>query len=118
LPETLLDLVFADTVTAVISEEILREYEETVQEMILKTHGKKLRFSLAALLEHLIVAAPQSQIELCRDPDDNKFINCAIDTNCQYLISGDKDLRVLKTHENLKIITVREFFDTFSPKLS
>ncbi|GHT59723.1 PIN domain-containing protein [Spirochaetia bacterium] len=111
LPEKLIDLVLSDTVVAIISEDILREYEVTVQDMIQKLHAAKFHFSLATLLEHLIVVAPQSQIEICRDPDDDKFINCAVDTGCEYIVSGDKDLLVLKNYGKVQILTVREFFD-------
>ncbi|GHU06101.1 PIN domain-containing protein [Spirochaetia bacterium] len=111
LPEKLIDLVLSDTVAAIISEDILREYEVTVQDMIQKLHAAEFHFSLATLLEHLIVVAPQSQIEICRDPDDDKFINCAVDTGCEYIVSGDKDLLVLKNYGKVQILTVREFFN-------
>ena len=111
LPEKLIDMVLSDTVTVVISEDILREYEATLQDMIRKLNTTKFHFSFVALLEHLIVVAPQSQIEICRDPDDNKFINCAVDTDCEYIVSGDKDLLVLKNYEKVQILTVRDFFD-------
>jgi putative PIN family toxin of toxin-antitoxin system len=111
LPEKLIDMVLSDTVTAIISEDILREYEATLQDMIQKLNVAKFNFSFAALFEHFIVVAPQSQIKICRDPDDDKFINCAVDTDCEYIVSGDKDLLVLKNYEKVQILTIREFFD-------
>lgn len=52
-----------------------------------------------------------SQINICRDPDDNKFLELAKDCNAEYLITGDQDLLSLKTlaeYQN-QIITPRDF---------
>ncbi len=48
-------------------------------------------------------------MEICRDPDDNKFIDCACDAKCIYIVSGDKDLLSVKKYNNVKIVTVAEF---------
>ncbi len=54
-----------------------------------------------------------SQINICRDPDDNKFLELAKDANAEFLITGDQDLLSLKTlaeYQN-QIITPRDFLD-------
>jgi uncharacterized protein len=53
----------------------------------------------------------KSQINTCRDPDDNKFLELAKDSNAEYLITGDQDLLLLKIlaeYQN-QIITPRDF---------
>jgi putative PIN family toxin of toxin-antitoxin system len=53
----------------------------------------------------------KSQINICRDADDNKFLDLAKDSNAEFLITGDQDLLSLKTlaeYQN-QIITPREF---------
>ena len=57
-----------------------------------------------------------SHIEACRDPDDNKFIECAIDNRCIYIVSGDKDLLVLEQYEDIGILTVSEFLEQYEKK--
>lgn len=55
----------------------------------------------------------ESQVEICRDVDDNKFLELAIDANAVFLITGDRDLLSLKSqieYQNL-IITPREFLE-------
>ncbi|WP_200819200.1 putative toxin-antitoxin system toxin component, PIN family [Tolypothrix sp. NIES-4075] len=55
----------------------------------------------------------KSQINICRDPDDNKFLELAKDSNAEFLITGDQDLLSLKTlaeYQN-QIITPRDFLD-------
>lgn len=55
----------------------------------------------------------KSQINTCRDPDDNKFLELAKDANAEFLITGDQDLlslKILAEYQN-QIITPRDFLD-------
>ncbi|PSB56465.1 putative toxin-antitoxin system toxin component, PIN family [Chamaesiphon polymorphus] len=56
---------------------------------------------------------PISQITSCRDPDDNKFLELAIDSNAKFLITGDKDLLTLKSQAEYRdlIISARDFIE-------
>ena len=51
----------------------------------------------------------QNKIKICRDPDDNKFLNGAVTGKVKYIISGDDDLLSLNSIESIKIITPTEF---------
>ena len=42
-----------------------------------------------------------SKIEICRDPDDDKLINCARDAQGIYIVSGDKDLLGIQEFANI-----------------
>jgi uncharacterized protein len=55
----------------------------------------------------------QSQITSCRDPDDNKFLELAIDSDAQFLITGDQDLLILKSQPEYQhlIISARDFLE-------
>jgi len=45
------------------------------------------------------------------DPDDNKFIDRAFASNCDYLVTNDKHFNILKTIEfpAIKVIKLDEF---------
>lgn len=43
------------------------------------------------------------------DPDDNVLIECAVETNADYIISGDKHLKKLKKFRNIRILSVNDF---------
>lgn len=45
----------------------------------------------------------------CRDPQDEKFIQCALSGNAQFLVTGDKDLHALIRWKSIKILTWAEF---------
>jgi len=48
-----------------------------------------------------------------KDPDDNKFVDCAVGVNADYLVSDDKHIRDLLKIKNLfppvPIVTFQEF---------
>lgn len=56
---------------------------------------------------------PTSSTNICRDPDDNKFLNCAKDSDALYIVSGDEDLLILKEYGVTKIITAKDFCDKY-----
>lgn len=45
----------------------------------------------------------------CRDQDDNKYLELAVNGGGKYIITGDQDLLVLNPFREIKIITVTEF---------
>lgn len=46
---------------------------------------------------------------VCRDPEDDKFLSCAISANVDWIVTGDKDLSDLKKYEFVRIIHASEF---------
>ena len=46
---------------------------------------------------------------VCRDHDDDPILACAETAAAKYLITGDKDLLVLKKHGGCHILSPREF---------
>ena len=57
----------------------------------------------------------KASIQVCRDPDDDKFIECAVDAQCIYIVSGDKDLLTVNRYNGIKIVTVADFFNKYNP---
>ena len=46
-----------------------------------------------------------------RDQDDNKILQCGLDGNADYIITGDNDLLVLKEYGKIKIIKPKDYLD-------
>ena len=44
-----------------------------------------------------------------RDPDDDKFIACAVSAKANLVVSGDKDLLDLRHYNGIKIISPKQF---------
>ena len=67
-------------------------------------------------LRHLFAAAElvtiTEGVTLCRDPDDDKFLEQALNGRADVIVSGDDDLLVLDTFRGIPIITPAAFART------
>jgi putative PIN family toxin of toxin-antitoxin system len=54
---------------------------------------------------------PGNAIHVCRDPDDDKFLEIAIDGLANYIVSGDGDLLGLSPFRGIPIVKPTEFLD-------
>ncbi len=96
-----------------ISKEILDEIEDVLnrdkfKEIILKTNRKPDEIIQKIISVSHFVIGPKLDIKICRDPKDDKFIECAVNVNADYIVSGDKDLLILKKYKKIKIIRTSE----------
>lgn len=108
-PRKVIEQVASGHVSASATPAIIEEYDRVVQEMIRRKQGKLRTDALAYLMSRIEVIEPRTVVEICRDPDDDKFIACAIDASALYIVSGDKDLLYLEAHQGIRIITAAEF---------
>jgi putative PIN family toxin of toxin-antitoxin system len=68
---------------------------------------------LNTIYENSLVVEPTLKILDCRDPDDNKFLELALEVPAKYLITGDNDLLALKYEHRYQklIVTPGEFLE-------
>lgn len=64
---------------------------------------------LLALFELAELVDVEKQIRKSRDPDDDKFLELAVETKAECIVSGDKDLLVLESVQGVPILTANEF---------
>jgi predicted nucleic acid-binding protein len=50
------------------------------------------------------------------DPDDDKFLSCALAAHAMFLVSGDKDLGVLERIGTTQIVTLVRFVRDYLKK--
>ncbi|HEY5297867.1 MAG TPA: putative toxin-antitoxin system toxin component, PIN family [Verrucomicrobiae bacterium] len=48
---------------------------------------------------------------VCRDPDDDEVLATALTANAEIILTGDKDLLVLKQFQGIKILSPRQFVE-------
>ena len=112
-PKEVLLAIVERRVAACATSEIIEEYTEIVQEMISRKQGHLNSNLLTPLIHSMELIEPVSRVSLSRDPDDNKFLGCAKDSKALYIVSGDKDLLVLREYEGIEIITAKEFANRY-----
>lgn len=94
-----------------ISNEILLEYEE---QLSLRYHIPNASEILENLLENnnIQLYNPEYRWNLIsQDPDDNKFVDCAIASNSDWIVTNDKHFNVLLDVDfpKVNIIPIAEF---------
>lgn len=89
-----------------ITTEILLEYEEQL----------KSRYSSYSINEKLIKIIEKQNTDLVipdfkwnlisADPDDNKFVDCAVAANADFIVTNDAHFNILKTVSFPKVNTI------------
>jgi putative PIN family toxin of toxin-antitoxin system len=98
----------------VISPEILDEYRR-VGEILAEEHPA---IDLEPMLEFVIqnadvfAASPLSE-PVCEDPDDDKFLACALASASRVIISGDKHLLKVTGFQDIEVLKPRDFLDRY-----
>ncbi|MDF9828938.1 putative toxin-antitoxin system toxin component, PIN family [Parabacteroides sp. PF5-6] len=86
-----------------ISVEILNEYEE-ILERLAGIQVAKLTIELIINNPHTLFFSPHFHFELIEaDPDDNKFVDCAIVANAKFIVTEDKHFNILKQYSFPKV---------------
>ena len=111
-PEKILNLVIERKIRSVTSRFILSEFERvTARKNFLIS--KEIKKASSIILENSILIEPISSLDLiAQKHSDNRILECALDGNVNYLITGDRQhLLPLKKMGPTKIVTVREFIE-------
>jgi putative PIN family toxin of toxin-antitoxin system len=99
----------------VLCDDIIGEFEGILR--------KKFKITPADVSEiSAIVSEAASEIihdlspvpSICRDPEDNIIIACAVDAQADYIVTGDEDLLILKRYKGIVILNPRNFEALFA----
>lgn len=104
-------LIENDTIQLIFCDELIDEFLEVITRPKLKKFfsNKELNHILEIISQKALFIDIISHIEICRDDKDNFLLALAKDSNADFLITGDKDLLVLKKIENTHIVTMIDF---------
>lgn len=113
VPGRVIESIVRKEIEAYANPEILEEYEEIVDEMIHRKQGKLKKEVLSRFTARLELIESKTKVEVCRDPDDDKFLSCALDAKALYIVSGDKDLLAIREYDGVEIVTAADFCDRY-----
>ena len=105
----------------ITSPSIISEIQGVLQTPRIKKRygiGQEEIDRLIDLLEKEAVVLPglsDARGTIPQDPEDEKFLACAVDAGADLIVSGDRHLLDLGEHRGIPIITVREFIDELMP---
>lgn len=112
-PRQVVQLVLGRGLCCSTSHELMVELERVLGypriEKVLTQRG----LTAAELLGQLglvsdVVIAPALPQPVCRDPDDDAVLACALAAGADFIVSGDQDLLVLQSFEGMPILTAAQ----------
>ena len=113
VPRKIVEAIADGAIDAYATAEILDEYMGIIASMLERKQGRINQSILSPLFSAIKIIETESKIEVCRDPDDNKFIECAVDAKALYIVSGDNDLLDIKEYDGICVITAKEFCEEY-----
>ena len=96
-----------------VSMEILDEYEEILERLV-NIDVAKWTINIILNSVSTLLFTPYYNFELIQaDPDDNKFVDCAIIANAKYIVTEDKHFDILKScpFPRVEVIGLDEFVE-------
>ena len=98
----------------IVSPEILDEYVR-VGEILAEDHpGIDLKPMLDYVIQNAEVFATSALSEaVCEDPDDDKFLACALASGSTIIVSGDKHLLKISGYQQIEILKPRDFVNRY-----
>jgi putative PIN family toxin of toxin-antitoxin system len=115
----LFEALLRGDLTLCVTTDILDEYAEIIEQQMNAGIAEMTLDLLLTLPNTLLIHKHYFWQLVEQDPDDNKFIDCAIAAQAQYLVSNDKHLNVLKKYDYFGITLLRlpAFKEWFFSKL-
>lgn len=93
---------------------LLEELEDVLFRPRIQKYQWMKSAEVAELISHLREAAIQGPGKkeinvITEDPDDNWVLSAALETNADYIVSGDQHLRDLREYKGIKILSPAKF---------
>jgi putative PIN family toxin of toxin-antitoxin system len=114
-PRKVIDLWKSGEITLCLSKPIVDEYIDVLRRLELQDE-KELEELLGLFAHglHLVYTAKTPQLQVVEeDPDDDKFIECAVALKAKFVITGDRAFKKIQDYMNIKIVSPREFLSNF-----
>ncbi|MBI5530128.1 MAG: putative toxin-antitoxin system toxin component, PIN family [Candidatus Doudnabacteria bacterium] len=106
----IIDAVIGGEIKAFANRQTLRENKLISSQLIDNDdyHGE-----LEKLFSKINWVVNKRQINVVRDPEDNKILESAVEANAEYLITSDNDLLMLEKFQGIQIVTPQQFWNVY-----
>jgi len=107
------DIIFSKKAVLIFSSELLNEFLEVTNRPKLRKYFVKenLEALLETIEEYAEFVEVKSSTSYCRDEKDNFLISLSVDSDADFLLTGDQDLLILNPHGKTKIMTISSFMN-------
>lgn len=97
-----------------ISPGIIQELEDVLMRDKIPFEEKSVKEFVEKIISISSLVVPEESFEVIdKDPEDDKILECAVDSNAGYIISGDSHLLDLKNFRGIKILSPDKFLEVY-----
>lgn len=115
VPKQIIDQWKTGQLTLCLSADIIEEYVRVLQRMKLSEQKIQSLTRLFSQGHHCIFTSTTPSLNIVHDdPDDNKFIECAVALDCKLIVSGDKHLKAIKQYIDIQILSPGQFIEQYN----
>lgn len=115
-PHEILEMWLRGEISILVTTSILSEYTDTLKNITGRSGQDTFEKWRRYLTELSEIVEGRELGDVCRDPDDDKFLEAAVGGSADFLISGDKDLLSLEEIHGIPIIKPRKFIDKWQKR--
>jgi uncharacterized protein len=95
--------------TLCVTTDILMEYEEVITRHMGHITAVNVLQIIENALNVLYINRYYAWHIIETDPDDNKFVDCAIAANAKYIVTGDRHFNIVKSIDFLKLSIITAY---------
>ncbi|RPI35006.1 MAG: putative toxin-antitoxin system toxin component, PIN family [Nitrospiraceae bacterium] len=114
-PRKIIDLWKNEKITLCLSGAILDEYIDVLSRIGLKGEDElEELLSLFSRGFNILFTTKTPKIKIIKnDPDDDKFIECAVALKADVVITGDREVLAIKEYMGIRIVTPQQFLEKY-----
>ncbi len=94
-----------------ISPQILQEIERIIKKKLLWDNAKP-QSAVRLIRNFSETVRPQEHLTVIADDPDNRILECALEAQADFIVSGDKHLLNEKNYQRVKIVTPAQFLES------
>jgi uncharacterized protein len=112
-PRKIIDLWKEGEITLCLSDAILDEYIDVLARLGMKDEKEiEELLSLFSGSYNILFTQKTPKIQIIKnDPDDDKFIECAVALKAEVVITGDREVLEVGEYKGIRILTPRSFLE-------
>jgi putative PIN family toxin of toxin-antitoxin system len=114
-PRKIIDLWKNERINLCLSSAILDEYLDVFRRIGLEGEDElEELLSLFSRGFNILFTTKTPRIKIIKnDPDDDKFIECAVALKAHAIITGDKEILTIKEYADIRILTPQQFLEEY-----
>ena len=110
-PRRVLEMASRNEIELLISDPIFSEIERVLRTKVFKSE-LQVTTTLSGIGDISILVSPGMKLSVIdRHEADNRIIECAVQGEAQYVVSGDHHVLSLKEYQGIKILSPTEFLE-------